>query len=251
MEIRSFVDLVYAERAGQSLKLDIFRPADDRVYPILLHVHGGGWCHGERTGVAAFTDSVNHGYVVVDIDYRLAPDYPYPAGCDDVRAAAQWLQAHADAYGGDGARIGGLGYSAGGYFLAMLATEPDSPLSCSVCWANPTDMRREPVTHPFRGCAWAFMSACPNEHPDLYAAASPVTRLTAQTPPILHLHGTADDVVPVHHAHLLADAAARVGAPVEVILHEGGGHCGTGNEQDLALAVARIWQFYAQYLQRG
>jgi acetyl esterase/lipase len=247
MEIRSYFDLTYAEHEGISLKLNIFRPADDRVYPVLLNVHGGGWCSGQRE--ANLDHCACHGYVVADIEYRLAPAHPYPAACDDVRAAAQWLLAHAGEYGGDATRLGAIGFSAGGHLVAMLATEPNTPLKCTVCWGNPTDMFREPVTYPYRGYAWAFMSACPNEQPDLYTAASPAARLTAQTPPILHLHGDADAVVPVHHAHLLAEAAARVGAPVELLIQAGGGHCVAGNEEDGKEADARIWGFFARYLQ--
>jgi len=249
MELQSYLDIVYTETSGTALLLDIYRPADDRCYPVLLHVHGGGWCVGGRSrDVECFRHHVEQGYVVVDIDYRLAPEHPYPAACDDVHTAAHWLLAHAEEYGGDARRFGALGYSAGGHLLALLATEANTPLTCTVCWGNPTDMRREPVTPPYRGYAWAFMSACPNEDANLYDAASPVTRLTKQTPPLLHLHGTADGVVPVHHARFLAEAAAQVGAPVEVIIQDGGGHCVAGNAEDGERAEAAIRHFFARHL---
>ncbi|MEI6519648.1 MAG: alpha/beta hydrolase [bacterium] len=250
MEIKSYLDIEYTTVDETSLCLNIFRPADDKIYPIILHVHGGGWCLGQRAGVENFTSHVARGYVVVDIDYRLAPGNPYPAACDDVRSALQWIVTHAKEYGGDSTQIGGIGYSAGGHLLALQATESQTPLKCVVCWGNPTDLRNEPVTYPYRGYAWAFMSACPNEEPKRYIDASPAMHLTVQTPPILHIHGTADTVVPIHHAHLLSEAAACASAPVKIIIQQGGGHCVAGNEEDDKQAETSIWQFFEQHLNK-
>lgn len=248
MEIQSYLNIEYAEASGKALLLDIYRPDDELFHPILMNVHGGGWSLGGRSSDSEFfRNYVEHGFVVVDIDYRLAPEHPYPAAIDDLRTAAQWLLANAQTYGGDATQFAAIGHSAGGHLLELLATDDNTPLTCAVCWGNPTDMRREPVTHPNRGYAWAFMSACPNEQAVLYAEASPVTRLSAQTPPILHIHGTADEVVPVHHAQLLADAAARVGAPVEILILEGGGHCVAGNEENRMQVDNSIWNFFAKY----
>ncbi len=248
MEIKSFIDIVYATVAETTLQLNIFRPADDEIYPVIMNVHGGGWCLGGRSGAESFAGHVKNGYVVVDIDYRLAPGSPYPAACDDVRTALQWVVAHASEYGGDGTRIGGIGYSAGGHLLALQATETRTPLKCVVCWGNPTDMLCEPVTYPYRGYAWAFMAACPIGNPELYIEASPTAHLNAQMPPILHFHGSNDMVVPVHHAHMLADAAQKAGAPVEIIIHQGGGHCVAGNTEDGQKADDSIREFFNRHL---
>lgn len=249
MEFRTITDVVYIDVAGTELKMDLFRPMDDNIYPLILHIHGGGWAEGQRAGTAEFFSSyIAQGYLLADIDYRLAPAHPYPAACDDVRAAAQWLLAHASAYGGDATRFGALGFSAGGHLSALLATEADTPLSCAVCWGSPTDMLNEPVTFPYRGYAWAFMSTCPAENPAPYIEASPLKRLTAKTPPILHIHGSEDTVVPVHHAQLLSEAASKSGAPIEILIQEGGGHCVAGNNEDAQYADNLIKEFFARHL---
>ena len=109
-------------------------------------------------------------------------------------------------------------------------------------------MLREPVTYPYSVNASAFMSACPNENPNLYIEASPTAHLSAQMPPILHIHGTADALVPVHHAHLLAEAAAKTSAPVTIIIQQDGGHCVAGNDEDAKQAENSIWQFFQFHL---
>lgn len=248
MEIKSFVDIAYSDVDGNILLLNIFRPADDEIYPVIYHVHGGGWCVGARAGYEAFACYVNLGYVVVDIDYRLAPAFPYPAACEDVSTAARWIVEHIGEYGGDPDRIGGLGYSAGGHLLALHATEPQTPLKCVVCWGNPTDLLREPLTYPYRGYAWAFMCASPGENPELYTKASPASNLSAQTPPILHIHGTDDALVPLHHAYLLAESAARVMAPVELLILQNGGHCVAANDEDAKKTDSAIRNFLYKHL---
>jgi acetyl esterase len=85
-----------------------------------LHIHGGGWIIGEPE----MTDTLNEiiantlGVAVVSVDYRLAPEHPYPAGPDDCEAAAAWLLEHAEAeYGTSRLLIGGE--SAGGHLSAV------------------------------------------------------------------------------------------------------------------------------------
>jgi acetyl esterase/lipase len=86
----------------------------------MLHIHGGGWVTGEP----ALTDLLHEplsehlGLAIVSVDYRLAPEHPYPAGPDDCEAAALWLAEHAlDEYGCDRLLIGGE--SAGAHLSAV------------------------------------------------------------------------------------------------------------------------------------
>ncbi|MGH0029735.1 MAG: alpha/beta hydrolase, partial [Myxococcota bacterium] len=109
---------------GGDLPLRIFRPKAGPVRGALLHIHGGGWVIGRP----AMNDPVNErradelGLVVVSVDYRLAPEHPYPAGPDDCEAAAVWLVENAASeFGADPSKILVGGESAGGHLSAVTA----------------------------------------------------------------------------------------------------------------------------------
>jgi acetyl esterase/lipase len=87
---------------------------------VYLHIHGGGWTLGRHSHqdrlLTAIADGAN--VAVVSVDYRLAPEHPFPAGPDDCEAAAVWLIEHALAeFGSDRLTIGGE--SAGGHLAAL------------------------------------------------------------------------------------------------------------------------------------
>ena len=96
-------------------KIDVLEPtAKAKGRPVMIFVHGGGFTRGDK----AQTDNmlvwaVNNGMVGVDVDYRLAPKDPWPAGAEDLKAAVAWTRAHIAEHGGDPNRIILWGHSAG------------------------------------------------------------------------------------------------------------------------------------------
>lgn len=109
---------------GTGVSVRVFRPegnASERAG--LLYIHGGGFVTGsvdmEAAGAATFAREL--GIVVASVEYRLAPEHPYPAALDDCMAALRWLHGEADSLGIDPARIGVIGYSAGGGLAAAVA----------------------------------------------------------------------------------------------------------------------------------
>jgi acetyl esterase/lipase len=103
---------------GNVIPLRVIAPAQPRG--IYLHLHGGGWVLGGADMQDPMLERIadNTGQAVLSVDYRLAPEHPYPAGPDDCEAAAVWLVRHGrKEFGTDALTIGGE--SAGGHLTAV------------------------------------------------------------------------------------------------------------------------------------
>lgn len=117
--------LVPGPAGAPDVSLLVARPAG--LYegaPVLYHMHGGGMISGtSRTGMETILREWAEPLelVVVSVDYRLAPEFPYPASIEDCYAGLMWISRHAAAVGGDPQRIVIAGGSAGGGLTAALA----------------------------------------------------------------------------------------------------------------------------------
>lgn len=91
--------------------------------PVLLYLHGGGWCFGSINSCTRFCAAVakRANICVVALNYRLAPEHPYPAPLDDCRTAFNYLKGHAAEFGGDTTRVSIGGDSAGGNLAIATA----------------------------------------------------------------------------------------------------------------------------------
>ncbi|MCM1505459.1 MAG: alpha/beta hydrolase fold domain-containing protein, partial [Muribaculum sp.] len=122
--VKEYRDVVYTTYPStkfgrRDMHVDIFRPDDDKVYPALLMVHGGGWNSGDKSLQVPIAQQIaSHGYVTIPVEYRLIPEAVYPAGLHDLKTAVRWVRANADKYGIDPDKIAISGCSAG----AQLAT---------------------------------------------------------------------------------------------------------------------------------
>jgi acetyl esterase len=111
------------DREADGVPIRVYRPSADTDLPIFVVFHGGGWVIGnveQYDGIARWLANAS-GAVVVSVDYRLAPEHPYPAPLDDCWTAVQWVAAHASRLGGDASRIAVGGDSAGGNLAAVCA----------------------------------------------------------------------------------------------------------------------------------
>jgi len=110
--------MVITGRDGNEIPLRVIAP--DTVRGVYLHIHGGGWVLGSADGQDPMLERIadTTGLAVVSVEYRLAPEHPYPAGSDDCESAAAWLVRHAKAeFGSDVLTIGGE--SAGAHLSAV------------------------------------------------------------------------------------------------------------------------------------
>jgi acetyl esterase/lipase len=113
--------------------LDVFAPEDNAApRPVLIFVHGGAFIGGNRRTApdSPFYDNimlwaVRHGYVGINITYRLAPKSPWPAAAEDIARSVQWVAANAAQSGGDPARIFLMGHSAGAVHVASYLAHPE------------------------------------------------------------------------------------------------------------------------------
>ncbi len=109
---------------GGPLPIRIYRPALEPAAapPVVVLLHGGGWSVGDLDTYDGMARShvIGADAVVVSVDYRLAPEHPYPAAVDDAWAATQWVAAHADELGVDIDRLAVAGDSAGGNLAAVV-----------------------------------------------------------------------------------------------------------------------------------
>jgi len=110
---------------GGPLPIRVYWPAavSDAPLPVVVFIHGGGWSVGDLDTYDGFARRhvIGADAIVVSIDYRLAPEHPYPAAVDDAWAATQWVAQHAAELGGDPDRLAVAGDSAGGNLAAVVS----------------------------------------------------------------------------------------------------------------------------------
>lgn len=102
----------------------LYTPSNISVpLPVLVYLHGGGWVAGSVATHDPFCRLLSEaaGVIIVSVEYRLAPEHPYPAALDDTLAAVRWAAKHAGEWGGDTARLAVGGDSAGANLAAVTA----------------------------------------------------------------------------------------------------------------------------------
>ena len=241
--VRRGSDLVYGEVPGyRPLELDLYLPEAAAPVPVIVHVHGGGWRRGSRRhplpvlGADFYDRLAAQGFAVAAIDYRLSGEARFPAPLDDVRTAIGWVGEHAAGYGLDTGRVFLWGDSAGGH-LALLAALTGATAHGVVAWFPVTDLARLPsdvadaggVPDPGPGSREALLLGAPaSSVPGLAREASPVSHASAAAPPVLLMHGAADDLVPPAQSIRLAEALHAAGATAELELVPGATHMWNG-----------------------
>ena len=234
---------VYCTNAGVALTMDIYYPsqASATPAPAVLYVHGGGWEHGSSSlgGInASIARALTaHGMLVAAVNYRLAPQYVWPAQIVDVKCAVRYLRANAQHYGIDPSKIGAWGGSAGGHLVSMLGTAgPDagfdmgqySQLSSSVQAVvdmfGPADLTAGGWGPYAASVVEQVFGVKPGQDSSALAHASPVTYIQSNDPPFLILHGAKDAVVPLSQSQELARRLQAAGVPATLVTVQNAGH---------------------------
>ncbi len=152
-EVARVEDLDIPGRGG-IVRARLYRPRDDgRARPLMVYFHGGGWVVGSLDGYDTTCRrlALKADCVVVSVDYRLAPENPFPAAVDDAWDATAWCVREAARLGGDARRVVVAGDSAGGTLaavVALMARDAGGPaIALQVLVYPVVDLTRETGSH--------------------------------------------------------------------------------------------------------
>ncbi len=228
-------DVPYCPQTSDTLKMDIYHPAKPNGAAVMF-IHGGGWSHGSKEGGSnneLWAALLDRGYVVASIDYRLAPEFQFPAQMQDVDCAVVYLKTHASELGIDPARIGVYGSSAGGHLASLLGTTgghgyemglggPGAEVAAIVDLFGPTDLTIDVEGNPQETIAQAFGTTDRNSK--VLKEASPLFNVSPDDPPFLIIHGEKDTLVPVSQGKALYDALVAAGVDATFVPVANAGH---------------------------
>ncbi len=246
--MKTRLDAVYAHIGERPLFYDLFSPQIDlgsdlkKKRPLLVFLHGGGWIGGHRS---MYHDEAIYyatkGFVCACVEYRFAPEYPFPAAVLDVQKFVQYARFHADDLGIDPHKIVAFGNSSGGYLAAMLGLldqlivpdieeedylfySPKADLVVDICGAS--DFMDPENKHTSVGMAFLeqFLASSYDGHKELWEKASPLHYVSGYASPFLMVHGEADEVVPAQQSKKLYAALLAAGVKAELELFEDEGH---------------------------
>lgn len=230
---KAILNVSYGTDTAQ--KMDVYLPANRSAAntKVVVLVHGGSWTSGNKVDLAAYIDSFKRrlpDLAIINIGYRLASSTrTFPVPEQDVNAAVAFIADNAEAWGISKANIGLLGVSAGAH-LALLQAYKQSNLvriKAVVDFFGPTDltaMYRQPWHPLVTALLQMITGATPETNEAIYQNSSPVNFVTAQSPPTLILHGTADEVVDISQSQALKARLDAAGVPNQMLVYPGEGH---------------------------
>jgi acetyl esterase/lipase len=235
--------------------LDVMQPkaAATGKRPGMLVIHGGGWVGGTKEQVVEnfCLPYVEKGFVVANVEYRLAKVAAAPTAVMDVLRAADWFHRNAGRYNVDRKRIAVIGNSAGGHLALMVGMTaksaklgPTGKVAAVVNIYGITDVADQLGGPNMRQYAVTWVPDEPGRL-ELARRVSPMTYVRKDLPPILTVHGDADETVPYEHGTNLTRALRQVGADAEMISVPQGKH-GFSKEQ-WAGVLPQIFSFLQRH----
>jgi acetyl esterase/lipase len=258
-------DVVYGSPQGRDLHLDVImrQKLPEKPRPAMVFIHGGSWKGGTKAQFrrqAAWLAQRRDVFGAC-IEYRLSGEAPFPAALEDAKCAVRWVRSVAEKYKIDPERIGVCGGSAGGHLSAMMAVtngiakyEGDgghAGFSSDVCLAvlfnGEFDMWDLVEKKSLIDAMNVFFGGTPQQVPQRYDEASPVQRLTKDTPPMLFLHGDQDRCVSHQQALAMDKRLRELGVPSEVEIYPGKPHAWFNRDPDWRITIQRVEPFLVKH----
>ena len=235
--------IVYGTADGQSLTMDYYAPKGPGVHPIAIIIHGGGYQRGNsKSGSEVYCADflAPAGYAVFSINYRLAPEYPYPYMVYDVERAVRYLRHKAKNWNANPDRIALVGGSAGGFLSNMVgllnapgnpdAEDPVDRESAAVQAVVTLFAQSSFATVPLNKDVHALLDPLIRQKGEKEALreSAPITYVSKKAPPFLLIQGDQDEYIPYTEDTNLQTALHKVGVRCDIIRIPGGHH-GTGS----------------------
>ena len=246
-------DVEYLRHGDKPLLARLFKPRGAGPFPLLVELHGGAWCMGDRLmDLAIHEPLAKSGVVVASLDFRMPPDASYPGSLADINYAIRWLKTKATDWGSRADRVGILGSSSGAHQAILGAMRPhdtryaaiplpagapvvDASVRCVVlCW---------PVIDPLARYHYAKkLKAGTEPYPDILDAVIPLHDKYWKTeeamaegnpvlalergeqvalPPVLYIQGTEDRAHPRPDLDRFVAYYRKAGGTVDLALYDG------------------------------
>ena len=238
-------------------KLDILKPKTATgKRPAILFIHGGGWVGGAKENVVAnfCLPFLRKGFVVANVEYRLAKSALAPAAVSDVLKAAEWLSKNADKYGVDPKRIIVSGDSAGGHLALMVGLTPgqaklgpSAKVAAVVNFYGITDVGDVLEGSNMRAYTVAWSPDSLADRREVAHRVSPQTWVRKKLPPTLTIHGGEDPTVPYEHGVTFVKMMRDVGNDAELYSVPKGKH---GDFLKDPAEATPVWNAIFQFLER-
>lgn len=239
-------DIEYQRSGGKVRLARLYQPAGPGPFPAVVQVHGGAWNSKDRTdGQNTALDLSASGIVVLSIEFRNAPEAPYPASLQDINYGIRWLKAHAREFGSSPERVGLYGTSSGGHQVLLTALRPDDPRYRALPLAEAPEMDAKVafvvsgwgVLYPLeryrlakaqgnQGIVRNHETFFGDENTQIEATPALVLERGEKvaTPPALVFQGTADEWTTVELAQRFAADYRKAGGTMDLLLLEGERH---------------------------
>jgi len=246
-------DIEYLRHGDRPLLAKLFSPRAGGPYPMVIELHGGAWCRGDRNSDTIMNEPLaRSGVVVASLDFRMPPDGGYPASMVDINYAIRWFKAKAAELGGRADAVGLMGASSGAHQAMLTAMRPrdaryealplpvgtdnfDASARCVVmCWPVIDPLGRYRYAKQLKAGGAPYPEVVDRVLPchDLYwgseeamAEGNPVLvlerREPVELPPVLYLQGSRDAAHPRPHLDRFISLYRDAGGQVDLELFEG------------------------------
>jgi acetyl esterase len=245
-------DVEYLRHGDAPLLARLFKPKGAGPFPILIDLHGGAWCTGDRMNDTVLNEALaKTGILVAALDFRMPPAASYPGSLADINYAVRWLKANAGKWNARADRVGIIGISSGGHQGMLGAMRPSDPRYAAIPLAGGSKVDGKvnavvmlwPVIDPLgryrtakaaiaRGGTYPeqFKRVLPSHDKfwgteEAMAEGAPVNALEkgekVELPPALLVQGTADHVHPHDQRDAFVAAYRKRGGSIDVALYDG------------------------------
>ena len=246
-------DIEYLRFGNKALLARLYKPRGEGTFPLLVDLHGGAWCRGDRLNDVVISEALaRSGVAVAALDFRMPPDAPYPASLTDIHYGIRWLKTRADTLGLRVDKVGALGVSSGGHQAMLLAMRPRDPRYAAfkplygttdmemgldyviLCWPVIDPLARYHYAKNLRDSGEPYpelvdrVLPCHDQYwqdEETMAEGNPVLALergeTVETPPVLYVQGTKDVAHPRPDLDRFVDQYRKAGGQVELKLFDG------------------------------